>query len=95
MAYNGFSGNSEGSVWRGLDGKAYQVINGRDVEVSPERLIIQGDGIKKEGVMGAPLHLQDPNFWAKKSQQNNQNTDSSTALIVAAAVVGLILIFKK
>jgi len=94
MAYNGFSGNSEGSVWRGLDGKAYQVINGRDVEVSPERLIIQGDGIKKEGVMGAPLHLRDPNFWAQK-QQNNQNTDSSTVLIVAAAVVGLILIFKK
>jgi hypothetical protein len=36
------SGNSEGSIYRTLDGKAYQVINGRDVEVSTDKLMIRG-----------------------------------------------------
>jgi hypothetical protein len=36
------SGNSEGSIYRGADGNAYQVINGQDVRVSNEKLIIQG-----------------------------------------------------
>jgi hypothetical protein len=36
------SGNSERSTYLGRDGKAYQVINGRDVEVSKDKLIVQG-----------------------------------------------------
>jgi hypothetical protein len=35
------SGNSEGSIYRTLDGKAYQVINGKDVEVSVDKLVVQ------------------------------------------------------
>jgi hypothetical protein len=37
---NAPSGNGEGSIYLGLDGKAYQVINGRDVEVSTDKLVI-------------------------------------------------------
>jgi hypothetical protein len=36
------SGNSEGSTYLARDGKAYKVINGRDVEVSKDKLIVAG-----------------------------------------------------
>jgi hypothetical protein len=36
------SGNSEGSIYRGRDGNAYQVIDGRDVRVSDDKLIVKG-----------------------------------------------------
>jgi ribosomal protein L24 len=36
------SGNSEGSIYRGKDGNAYQVINGQDVRVSNSKLTIAG-----------------------------------------------------
>ncbi len=35
-------GNSEGSIFRGEDGNAYQVIKGRNVRVSNDKLHIEG-----------------------------------------------------
>ncbi len=37
-----YGGNSEGSIYLGQDGNAYQVINGKDVQVSNDKLIIPG-----------------------------------------------------
>lgn len=46
---NQYVGNSEGSIFRGQDGKAYQVINGRNVLVSNDKL--RHAGIKQESQM--------------------------------------------
>ena len=35
------SGNSEGSIYIGVDGNVYQVINGQDVRVSNDKLTVQ------------------------------------------------------
>jgi hypothetical protein len=50
------SGNSEGSTYLGIDGKAYRVINGRDIEVSRDKLIVAGfkplpDAITIDGII--------------------------------------------
>jgi hypothetical protein len=37
-----YEGNSEGSVYLGQDGNAYQVIDGKSVQVSKDRLIVAG-----------------------------------------------------
>jgi hypothetical protein len=37
-----FIGNSEGSIFRGQDGNAYERINGKDVRVSNDKLRIEG-----------------------------------------------------
>lgn len=37
-----YEGNSEGSIYRGIDGNAYQIINGKSVRVSLDKLMVQG-----------------------------------------------------
>jgi hypothetical protein len=41
-ALSSVSGNSEGSIFRGQDGNAYQVINGQSVRVSNDKLLVKG-----------------------------------------------------
>ncbi len=37
-----YEGNSDGSIYLGQDGNAYQVINGKSIQVSKDKLIVAG-----------------------------------------------------
>lgn len=80
MANNVFSGNSEGSIFRGIDGKYYQVINGRDVEVPPERAMIPG---LPPGTVG----VEAENPFSTMQPQNQSNSNSGLIFLGIGALI--------
>jgi hypothetical protein len=51
-----FEGNSEGSIYLGQDGNAYQVINGKSVQVSKDKLIVAGYKPITEMIIGGKTY---------------------------------------
>jgi predicted heme/steroid binding protein len=81
-------GNSEGSIYRGNDGKTYQVINGRDDEVSSDKSWVEGYTGTEKGVYGGTLVFP--------SQQKQSSSSGEVGTLIAVAVgLGLLLLLSR
>jgi predicted heme/steroid binding protein len=78
------SGNGEGAIYRGYNGKAYQVINGRDVEVSQDKLWVEGFTGTGKGEGGGTI------IFPSQKKESPSSAEGGTLIAVA---VGLGLLF--
>lgn len=82
------SGNSEGAIYRGYDGKTYKVINGRDVEVPASAGMVEGYTGTGKGVDGGTLVFP--------SQQKQSSSSGEGGTMIALAVgLGLLFLLSR
>ncbi len=98
-AYVPFGGNDEGSIFKGSDGKTYQVINGREVQIPAGMLIYRDPNSTAQGIDGGTLDLSS---WGSQSQKPNSGLQAqsgdganSSLILVGIGALALLLLSRR